>query len=339
MRVWVALLLLLAAAGSAVLAVLWMASPPPRFAEARRVVINRGETFTAIAHRLAGAGVVRSALILIWYGEWSGRTTQVKPGEYVFAGGESMREVLGHLTHGDFVRIVVTIPEGMTVHQIGQRLEAAGLVCDSDFDAAAINGRLPRALGLGALGSEGFLFPATYQFSPTAHTDEVLATMLERFDQILTPMVLSRMFELGLDERQLVTLASIVEKEAEVPGERPVIASVFLNRIARHMPLQSDPTAQYNPTGEKERALPSVHSPSAFNTYMITGLPPGPIANPGWLSIKAVLYPAHTDYLYFVARDDGTHIFSRTLREHREAIARLRRMRSRSAQRTPLSVN
>ncbi len=327
------ILLGLATIVATALTAIYLASPPARFAQPRRVTVARGQPFGAVARNLARLGVVRSALLLRWYAEWKGCATQVKPGLYAFAGGEGFAQVLDHLTRGDTVKIVVTIPEGMTVHQIGQRLQALGLVCDSDFDEAAFAGPLPRALGLGALGVEGYLFPATYAFSPDARTDDVLTAMLARFNAVLTPRVAARMFELGLDERQLVTLASMVEKEAQVPGERAVIASVFLNRLHRNMPLQSDPTAQYNRAGEPEPALNSVHTASAFNTYSISGLPPAPIANPGWPSIQAVLYPAQTDYLYFVARPDGTHIFSRTLRDHEAAIAALRRLRARESAR------
>jgi UPF0755 protein len=150
--------------------------------------------------------------------------------------------------------------------------------------------------------------------------------MLERFYAILTPQVEGRMFELGLNARQLVTMASIIEKEAKVPGERPIIASIFYNRLALGMPLQSDPTAQYNYAGEVEPAAAAIRVRSAFNTYSIPDLPPGPIANPGLDSIQAALYPAHTPYLYFVARKDGTHIFSRSLKEQERAIQQVKRI-------------
>ena len=160
---------------------------------------------------------------------------------------------------------------------------------------------------------------------PFSAFNEILATMLARFDAVLTPRLQARMFELGLDTRQLVTLASIIEKEAKLPAERSLIASVFYNRLAAGMPLQSDPTALYNFAGESERAVSAVRTASAFNTYVIAGLPPGPIANPGLPSIQAALYPAHTDYLYFVARHDGSHLFSRSFHDHRHAIDEIRR--------------
>ncbi len=302
--------------------------PPSRFSEPRHVTIHKGEGFADIARKMAVVGVVRNNVVTILYGEWTGQSSRIKPGEYAFTGGESLKHVLRHLVNGDFISITVTIPEGMTVHQIGQRLAATGLVCDSEFDQAAANGKIVQALGLGILGTEGFLFPATYRFPPSAGSNQILGAMLERFYAVLTPSVEQRMFDLGLNARQLVTFASIVEREAKVPGERPVIASVFYNRLASGMPLQSDPTAQYNVAGEQERALEGVHKTSAYNTYFNSGLPPGPIANPGLSSIQAVLYPATTNYLYFVARNDGTHVFSRSFSEHQRAIAELRRKTS-----------
>ncbi|HLW71610.1 MAG TPA: endolytic transglycosylase MltG [Candidatus Binataceae bacterium] len=297
---------------------------PTRLREPRVIAIQPGESFRSVAQQLAAAGVVRSAALFVVYGEWSGRAGRVKPGDYAFPGGESLNELLERLVEGDFLTITVAIPEGLTVHQIGQRLQAAGLVCDGEFDAEATDGPLLRALGLGTFGAEGFLFPATYRFSPRARTDDLLAAMLAEFFARLTPPIEQRMFDLGLDAREVVTLASIIEREAKVAGERPVIASVFYNRLAAGMPLQSDPTAQYNFTGERPAARAAVHTASAYNTYAIVGLPPGPIANPGWPAIAAALYPAHTDYLYFVARDDGTHIFSRSFREHQRAVEELR---------------
>ena len=301
-------------------------APTAAFAPPRVVSIRPGDSMTIAARRLATAGVVRSATLFAIYAEISGRANRLQPGDYAFKGGEAMPQVLEHLNNGDYMVVTVVIPEGMTVRQIGERLEQAGLVCDHDFDAAARRGALPQALGLGPLGAEGYLFPATYRFSPLARMNDILAAMLGRFFAILTPAVEERLFELNLSTREMVTMASMVEKEAKAPGERPLIASVFYNRLRIGMPLQSDPTAQYNTQGVTERAATAVRIPSAFNTYAIAGLPPGPIANPGLSSIRAALYPAHTDYLYFVARNDGTHIFSRSFAEHQRAIAEIKRM-------------
>jgi UPF0755 protein len=299
--------------------------PVQRLALPREVLIVPGESFTTAARNLAQVGVIRSEIAFIVYAEMTGKARQLKPGDYAFADGENVSAVLGHLVRGDFITITVTIPEGMTLHQIGQRLGEDGLLCDYAFDQAAAVGTVPRALGLGSLGAEGLLFPATYRFGPHATPDQVVGAMLARFYEILTPAVEERLFQLGLTTRQMVTIASIVEKEARVAGERRLIAGVFYNRLRLGMPLQSDPTAQYDASGEITHVVAAVHMASAYNTYSIVGLPPGPIANPGLSSIMAALYPEHTDYLYFVARSDGTHIFSKSFEDHQRAIAELRR--------------
>jgi len=313
------------AIGLAALGWLFAIRPPSPFPEPRIVSIRRGESFVTVANRLAQAGVVRSPWAFIIYGKSLGHAAGVKPGDYSFPGGESLPRLMKRLVSGDSMFVVVSIPEGLTAHQIGEKLAQAGLGCQSEFGAAVLDGHVAEALGYGGLGVEGFLFPATYRFSPLVKDDQIMAAMLTRFYDVMTPKVQQRIFELGLDTRQLVTLASIIEKEAKTPAERPIIASVLYNRLAAGMPLQSDPTAQYNLAGEKERALKAVHTASAFNTYTIAGLPPGPIANPGLPSIEAALYPAHTDYLYFVARHDGTHIFSRSIEEHQRAINEIKR--------------
>ncbi len=303
---------------------LWV-SPAPKLTPPSAISIEKGESFRAIARRLKNGGVVRSSTALLIYGELTGTARRIQPGDYEFKGGERIPDVMRHLVNGDFVSIVITIPEGLTIHQIAERVAATGLVCQPDFENAAHDGPLIRALGLMPLGAEGYLFPATYKFSPRAKVKDVLSAMLMRFFEVLTPQAEQRMFDLGLTPREMVTMASIVEKEAKIPGERKLIASVFYNRIRLGMPLQSDPTAEYSFEGESESAAAAVRVPSTFNTYSFAGLPPGPIANPGQRSIEAALYPAKSDYLYFVARDDGTHVFSKSYEEHQRAIAMLRK--------------
>src|SRR5579862_1078621 len=298
----------------------WLA-PTEKFAPPRELTIEKGESFRQVADALAEAGVVRSALALRLYGHLSLTAREIKPGDYAFKGGERIPDVMRHLVVGDFIVVTVTIPEGLTVHEIAERVAATGLVCEDEFENAARDGEIVRALGLMPLGAEGYLFPATYKFSPHAKTNDVLVAMLARFYQVLTPAVEERMFEAGLDARRLVTMASIVEKEAKAPDERPLIAGVFYNRLRLKMPLQSDPTAEYNLDGAMASAASAVHTASAFNTYDFAGLPPGPIANPGLKSIEAALYPTQTDFLYFVAREGGTHVFSKSFDEHRRAIA------------------
>ena len=318
-----ALVAIFAIGGFAALSYYWL-SPPERFATPREVTIEKGEPFDSISRALADAGVIRSAWALKLYGHLSGTARRIKPGDYAFKGGERIADVMGHLVRGDFMVVTVTIPEGLTVHQIAEKIAATGLVCQTEFEREARDGRLVRALGLRPLGAEGYLFPATYRFSPHATTEQLLAAMLVRFYRVLTPAVEERMFAMDLTPRQLVTMASIVEKEAKAPEERPLIAGVFYNRLRLNMPLQSDPTAEYSLSGDAGSAVSAVHTESAFNTYDFAGLPPGPIANPGLKSIEAALYPQQTDFLYFVARDNGTHEFSKSFDQHRRAIASIR---------------
>jgi len=338
-KIAIALLAALTVILSAVFAVrYYWTLPTETFVSPRSITIERGERFRNVAAALAQAGVVRSATAMILYGEITGQARQVKPGDYEFKGAERIPAVMRHLVEGDFVVVTVVVPEGLDVDGIGERLQLVGLACEGDFEQAARDGPLVRALGLGPLGAEGFLFPATYRFSPRAGANEVLEAMLARFYQVLTPQVEERMFALGLTARQLVTMASIVEKEAKAPGERPLIASVFYNRLRLGIPLQSDPTAEYSLQGQASSAATAVRIPSEFNTYARAGLPPGPIANPGLRSIEAALYPAHSDFLYFVARDDGTHVFSRSFDEHRRMIAALKRATRSGSPAKPLVV-
>ncbi len=316
---------------------LWM-EPSPAFNPPRMVSIERGDTVRAITQRLQDAGVIRSALVARVYARLSGQASRLQPGDYAFKGDERVPDVIRHLANGDFLVITVTIPEGLTVYQIANRIEQAGLGCAIDFERAARDGPLVRALGFTPLGAEGYLFPATYRFPPSANVGTILATMLERFFAILTPRIEERLFVLGMTEREMLTMASIVEKEAKLPNERPLIAGVLYNRLRLNMPLQSDPTAQYDYEGSIDSALQAVHTPSAYNTYDFVGLPPGPIANPGLASIMATLYPSRTDYLYFVARDDGSHIFSRSLEQHNRAVAVMRRRGTGSARGTTTAL-
>jgi len=224
----------------------------------------------------------------------------------------------------------VTIPEGYTVTQIEEILAEKGIVDRTRFREALKSEdfslpylspapRDPRHL-------EGFLFPATYEFPAGLAEKEIIGLMLQRFDAVLTPELQRRSQAMGLSVREVVTLASLVEREARLDEERPIIAAVFLNRLRRGMRLESCATIQYILGKQKEKlTYRDLQIPSPYNTYLHDGLPPGPIANPGLASIKAVLYPAEVDYLYFVARGDGSHYFSRTLGEHQTAARRYQR--------------
>lgn len=338
---WGAALLVIGLVAVAGVAGYWVfLAPGPPLSPPAMVSIKKGDTIATIAGRLQHAGVVRSGLAWRLLGRASGQAQRLQPGDYLWHGGETPAEVLRHIVHGDYMVVIITIPEGLTVRQIGERMEHAGLGCAVAFELAARDSDLTRALGLQPLGAEGYLFPATYRFSPLATTDFIIGTMLARFYANLTSATEERAFALGLTMNQVVTLASIVEKEAHQAQERPLIAGVFYNRMRFHMPLQSDPTAQYGlEEVPAQTAAQAVHTPSAFNTYDFVGLPPGPIANPGWASIEAALYPALSNYLYFVARKDGTHIFSRSLAEHIRAIAQVSRHDVKSSGNLPAAAS
>jgi UPF0755 protein len=178
-------------------------------------------------------------------------------------------------------------------------------------------------MGIQAESLEGYLFPDTYYFPRNTPIDRIIQTMLDRFNTVFTPAWADRARGIGLSRHQVVTLASIIEKETGAAGERPLIASVFHNRLARGMRLQSDPTVIYGIEdfdGNLTRA--HLETPTPYNTYQVAGLPPGPIASPGRAALEAALFPEETDYLYFVARGDGTHQFSTRLDEHNEAVRR-----------------
>jgi UPF0755 protein len=246
---------------------------------------------------------------------------RVKAGEYVLHPAMSPRGILDILTRGGVLTHRVTIPEGFTARQIARLLAREGLCTETAFLKATRKPELGRPYGLSA-GLEGFLFPDTYHFSRGLSATTLARIMVRRFFTVIEPLQ-PRISQSELDLPEIVTLASIVEKETGTPNERPLIASVFINRLRRNMRLQSDPTVIYGIrdfNGNLTRK--DLKTPGPYNTYRNSGLPPGPIANPGLAAIEAVLSPAQTRYLYFVSKNNGTHHFSRTLREHNQAVRR-----------------
>jgi len=220
---------------------------------------------------------------------------------------------------------VVLHPEGATVSELARALETERLATADDVVKAAAGDKLRHALGVEGPSLEGYLFPDTYQFVRGMSVDEMLTRMVQRMRAKLTPEVQARAKERGLSVHQLLTLASIIEREAVDPSEQKLISAVFWNRLRLDMPLQADPTVQYAMAKER-RALTraDLASDHPYNTYVHRGLPPGPIASPGVSAIEAALDPAPVKYLYFVARDDRRHSFSTTVAEHNAAVARYR---------------
>ena len=268
---------------------------------------------------------MRNALAFRLWARWVGRDRTIQPGTYRFDGPTNMTHVLERLAAG-VEPIEVTVPEGLTVREIGALLAARGLASVDDVRCLALDPEFLLAVAVPGPQLEGFLFPDTYRFAPTAAASEILETMVRRFHERFDAERYRRAAEHAWSVNQVVTLASIIEKETGKAAERPLIAAVFANRLRIGMPLQSDPTVIYGIPdfgGDLTRADLTRFSP--YNTYVVGGLPPGPIANPGLAAIDAALAPADSGALYFVSRNDGSHEFSTTLADHNRAVARYQR--------------
>ncbi|MDI7248772.1 MAG: endolytic transglycosylase MltG [Bacillota bacterium] len=320
--------LLLAAATAGLV---WWGSRPVDTASGAtvRVVIPAGSSVESIGEILYRSGLVRHPLVFRALVEWMGVSTRLRAGEYDLSPAMSLREIIRRLVKGEVVTYPFTVPEGFNVEQIADLLASLGLADRDRFLEAASRAELaPAPLPDPArvrYPLEGYLFPDTYRVPRGTSEPELVSLMVRRFQQVWEGELARKAAAQGISVHEVVTLASIVEKETGVPEERPLVAGVFWNRLKRGMPLQADPTVLYalGKVGESPlRRDLQVDSP--YNTYLYAGLPPGPIANPGEASLRAVLEPAAIDYLYFVARGDGTHHFSRTLREHLEAVRRYR---------------
>ena len=298
-----------------------------------RVVIPSGATGGTIARILAEEGLIKNELFFRYLVRWEGAEAKLKAGEYELSPAMAPKEIIDRLVQGDIVQdyVRVTIPEGYTVPQIADLLAEKGLidrgrflqlVQEGAFDFDFI-GEIPDGVDYRL---EGYLFPDTYYFTPEAGEEAVIDRMLQRFADVINPEIRERARELGMSLHELITLASIVEREARLPEERPIIAGVFHRRLQLGWKLESCATIQYILGEPKERLLTEdTRIPSPYNTYLHTGLPPGPIAAPGEAAIRATAYPEDTEYLFFCADKDGSHIFSRTLEEHNQAKKRVQR--------------
>lgn len=288
------------------------------------ITIKKGASLREIGDTLQREDMITSNSLFVMYARLTGAEKQIKAGSYRINNALSMKGILGRIVGGDVLRNRVTIPEGYTDDQIARLLINKGIVTKDGWQVAlqTENFTYPilKDAPAGPKRLEGFLFPATYDLYADFTPKEILEVMLKRFDVAFTPDLQARARKQGLSVRQVVILASIVEREAKLEKERPIIASVFLNRLKRGMRLESCATVQYVLGTPKERlTYQDIRIASPYNTYLHEGLPPGPISNPGLASIRAVLYPAQTNYLYFVAKGDGSHAFSVTFGEHETA--------------------
>jgi UPF0755 protein len=317
------------AVGVCALAILVWASNRP--GAPAQVTVPAGATLSAVADSLAARGVIRGRTLFKLYARARGADRKIKAGRYELATGASWASTLGRITRGEVVTEAMTIPEGFTLAQMAPRIAEAtnmdleavqSVLADPDLDAQ---------LDVPGPGVEGYLFPDTYLFASGVPVTAVLEAMTERYKAIWTAERRERLAELGMTEREIVTLASIIQAEARRLEEMPRISGVYHNRLEIGWLLEADPTVLYALGGYRARllyaAIDSV-ADNPYNTYRQSGLPPGPIGAPGEAAIDAALNPTE-DYLFFVARPDGSHVFTRSLAEHNQARADIRAMSTR----------
>lgn len=329
--------LVVAVAVAAGIGALWLRhalSPRDESAPPIVLTIARGSTLARVARELEQAGVVRSAHATELVGRWHHLDVRLQAGEYELSPAVTALAVLQQIADGRVRTFELVIPEGFDAQQIAARIEESGLGDAATFLALARSPAAPAVFGVAGPSLEGYLFPATYRLPRGLGADELATAMVGRFLESWQPLA-AEAASRSLGMREIVTLASIVEKETGAPEERPLVASVYLNRLAIGMKLDADPTVIYG-IHDFDGNLTRAHledGSNPWNTYRRAGLPPGPIASPGEASLRAVLQPAKSDALYFVARGDGTHVFSRTLAEHLHAV-REHQMRRRAGARS-----
>ena len=342
----IVLVLLLIGAGAG--AFLWLkttiSNPAEHAASDRVILVEPGMATPAIIARLSEAGIVNDPTALRLYLRMTGRGGQLKAGAYKFDSPISPLQAIEKIQRGEVAFERVTIPEGFNRFDIAEALATrTGLATEKEFLALMEDQSLISAFAPQARNLEGYLFPDTYNYTEQTTPEELIRAMVTRFNEVFSPEWRARATQTGMTIHQVVTLASVVEEEARVPDERPLIASVFANRLKIGMPLGSDPTFIYaailagdydgNPNQPRHR-----RRDSTYNTYVYAGLPPGPIASPGRASLQAALYPDESNYLYFVVSGtEGRHKFSRTASEHEAAREEYYRQREqqREQQRAP----
>ena len=300
---------------------LFLTTPPGDGKNTRIFDFAEGYSFRKFAGELESSGIISSARVFVIYARIRGADARVKAGSYQFSDGLSPAEILRRMVTGEIFVYRFAVPEGYSMFQVAELLESRGLFKKEAFLKQCVSRELVKDLGINGKSVEGYLFPSTYNIPPGMDEAGVIHMMVGQFDKVYEQKFADRAKALGISRSSVITLASIIEKEAVKPAERPLIASVFRNRINRGMPLQSDPTAVYGVRSFAGKVTKQdIMRRSPYNTYAIKGLPPGPIGNPGSEAIEAVLVPASTNYLYFVARKDGSHFFSATLEEHNRAV-------------------
>lgn len=326
-----AVVFLAAAIGAGVAAYVVLLAPAvPENSAHRDFIIHRGMSLQQIADSLAQQGFITARDRFIFADKILGWGNQLKAGRYALPPAASNLTLYKIFREGKAAQLRVTLPEGKTAEDFAGILRRALDIDSTDFVRLAQDSALARQLGVPAAHLEGYLYPDTYNFYWGTSPKDIIRVMVQEFHRRMEDSLAQRANELGLKLQEVVTLASIIEGEAMVDSERAIIAAVYHNRLRKGILLQADPTIQYIVPGPPRRLLKrDLEIDSPYNTYRYPGLPPGPVNNPGMASIRAALYPAGVEYLYFVATGDGSHRFSRTLSEHLKAKREFDKVRAR----------
>ncbi|MNJ93507.1 putative aminodeoxychorismate lyase [compost metagenome] len=287
--------------------------------------VQPGTSFNAIASDLEAKGIVKNATLFSLYARIKGDRSKLKVGEYLLRTNMVPSEILSTITSGKSIARSFTVSEGLSIYEISELYEKAGFGTAAEFMRLVRDPALIKALlGEDHTSLEGYLFPETYMLTKFTDTKSLISNMVRRFLYVYNEVIPQAQVS-GMNRHQIVTLASIIEKETGAPEERPIISSVFHNRMKKKMRLQTDPTVIYGKAESLGRIVINITkadllTPTRYNTYTIAGLPPGPIANPGREALLAAVAPATSDYLFFVSRNDGTHIFSEDYKGHSNAV-------------------
>lgn len=292
----------------------WRYEGPPVMVE-----IQAGQAFSKVNAKLINKNLISNGKVFHRYSQVNGYMTKFKAGQYEIKSGMNMLDIIHLMLTGAGITVSVTIPEGKNLYEVAEMLAAKEILKKDDFIRVAKSIEFAKKNNIPAETIEGYLFPDTYQFSPNGTSEQVAKMMINHYKQKVKGIDMS---STSLNPHEVVILASIVEKETGAAHERPMIAGVYLNRLKKKMRLYSDPTTIYGiwETWDGNLRKRHLQQKTEYNTYKIGGLPKGPIANPGLASIKAVLEPAQHEYLYFVSKNDGTHVFSKTYKEHLKAV-------------------
>lgn len=285
------------------------------------ITIPAGQPLKTTAEALSKNGIITSPFKFNMIARLKGYDKRLKAGEYALSATMAPIQIMEKLVKGEVELYKLTVPEGLNIYQIADLVAQAGFAQNSSFIEAATDADLARKNSIPAETFEGYLFPETYYFPKKVSIETIISTMVKRFWKIFNSAWKERADQLGFSIHQIVTLASVIEKETGASFERPIISSVFHNRLKRKMRLESDPTVIYglkNFDGNLKRTHLETSTP--YNTYKISGLPVGPIANPGAKSLEAALYPADTKFIYFVSKKNKTHQFSTNLKDHNQAV-------------------